>query len=44
MNYTFEKHLKSLSEVDKDYELLYSIWDLNKKNAEFNLQMQQNSD
>lgn len=31
-NYTFEKHLKSLSEVDKDYELLYSIWDLNKKN------------
>ena len=32
MNYTFEKHLKSLSEVDKDYELLYSIWDLNKKN------------
>lgn len=30
-NYTFEKHLKSLSEVDKDYELLYSIWDLNKK-------------
>ena len=31
-NYTLEKHLKSLAEADKDYELLYSIWDLNKKN------------
>lgn len=31
-NYTLEKHLKTLSETDKDYELLYSIWDLNKKN------------
>lgn len=31
-NYTLEKHLKTLSENDKDYELLYSIWDLNKKN------------
>ena len=31
-NYTLEKHLRLLSEEDKDYELLYSIWDLNKKN------------
>lgn len=31
-NYTLEKHLKSLSEMDKDYELLYSIWGLNKQN------------
>ena len=31
-NYTLEKHLKSLSDNDKEYELLYSIWDLNKKN------------
>lgn len=31
-NYTLEKHLKSLSENDKDYEVLYSIWDLNRKN------------
>ncbi len=31
-NYTLEKHLKFLSEKDKDYELLYSIWDLNKRN------------
>lgn len=31
-NYTLEKHLKYLSDNDKDYELLYSIWDLNKKN------------
>ena len=31
-NYTLEKHLKSLSEKDKEYELLYSIWDLNKRN------------
>ncbi len=31
-NYTLEKHLKSFSDVDKDYELLYSIWDLNKRN------------
>lgn len=31
-NYTLEKHLKLLSEADKDYELLYSIWWLNKQN------------
>ena len=31
-NYTLEKHLRVLSGEDKDYELLYSIWDLNKKN------------
>ena len=31
-NYTIEKHLKILSETDKEYELLYSIWDLNKRN------------
>ena len=31
-NYTLEKHLKCLSDNDKEYELLYSIWDLNKKN------------
>lgn len=31
-NYTLEKHLKSLCSEDSDYELLYSIWDLNKKN------------
>ena len=31
-NYTLEKHLKYLCDNDKDYELLYSIWDLNNKN------------
>lgn len=31
-NYTLEKHLKKLSEIDKEYEILYSIWDLNKRN------------
>lgn len=31
-NYTLEKHLKSLAETDRDYELLYSIWRLNKQN------------
>ena len=31
-NYTLEKHLRFLSSTDKDYELLYSIWELNKKN------------
>jgi len=31
-NYTLEKHLKNLCDIDKEYELLYSIWDLNKKN------------
>lgn len=31
-NYSLEKHLKLLSDEDQDYELLYSIWDLNKKN------------
>lgn len=30
--YTLEEHLRSLSMEDKDYEILYSIWDLNKKN------------
>lgn len=38
-NYTLEKHLKLLSETDKDYELLYSIWDLNKKNLTNGLSM-----
>lgn len=38
-NYTLEKHLKILSETDKDYELLYSIWDLNKKNLTKGLNM-----
>ena len=33
-NYTLEKHLRLLSEADKDYELLYSIWSLNKRNLE----------
>lgn len=31
-NYTLEKHLKALSELDNDYEVLYSIWKLNKQN------------
>ncbi len=31
-NYTLEKHLKSLATEDKDYEVLYSIWELNKQN------------
>lgn len=30
--YTLEEHLRFLSIEDKDYEILYSIWDLNKKN------------
>lgn len=30
--YTLEEHLKSLANEDKDYELLCSIWDLNKRN------------
>ena len=30
--YTLEEHLKFLSSEDKDYESLYSIWDLNKQN------------
>ena len=38
-NYTLEKHLKSLSEHDKDYESLYSIWSLNKKNLTQGLNM-----
>lgn len=29
--YTLEEHLRFLSIEDKDYEILYSIWDLNKK-------------
>ena len=29
--YTLEMHLKAMSDADKDYELLYSIWNLNKK-------------
>lgn len=31
-NYTLEKHLKKLTEQDEEYEVLYSIWDLNKRN------------
>lgn len=31
-NYTLEKHLKLSAEQDNDYELLYSIWKLNKQN------------
>ncbi|MBR5034261.1 MAG: ATP-binding protein [Bacteroidales bacterium] len=31
-NYTLEKHLSFLAESDNDYEPLYSIWCLNKKN------------
>lgn len=38
-NYTLEKHLKSLAENDKDYESLYSIWSLNKKNLTQGLNM-----
>lgn len=30
--YTLEEHLRFLSIEDKDYEILYSIWYLNKKN------------
>lgn len=32
IKYTLEEHLKSLTNEDKDYELLCSIWDLNKRN------------
>lgn len=32
IKYTLEEHLKSLANEDKDYELLCSIWDLNKRN------------
>lgn len=42
-NYTLEKHLKSLSETDKDYELLYSIWGLNKKNLTQGLNLVSNA-
>ena len=38
-NYTLEKHLKSLADNDKDYEPLYSIWSLNKKNLTQGLNM-----
>ena len=31
-SYTLEKHLKHLTEQDKEYEILYSVWDLNKRN------------
>lgn len=31
-NYTLEKHLKSLAQEDHDYDLLASIWELNKAN------------
>lgn len=30
--YTLEYHLKCLASQDQDYEVLYSIWDLNKRN------------
>ena len=42
-NYTLEKHLRFLSSSDKDYELLYSIWDLNKKNLSQGLNLVSNS-
>ena len=42
-NYTLEKHLKFLSEIDKDYELLYSIWGLNKKNLTQGLNLVSNT-
>ena len=42
-NYTLEKHLRILSSSDKDYELLYSIWDLNKKNLSQGLNLVSNS-
>ena len=32
IKYTLEEHLKFLANEDKDYELLCSIWDLNKRN------------
>ncbi len=32
INYTLEKHLKFLADANKEFELLYSIWGLNKKN------------
>lgn len=32
IKYTLEEHLKSLAYEDKDYELLCSIWELNKRN------------
>lgn len=38
-NYTLEKHLKSLAGNDQDYESLYSIWSLNKKNLTQGLNM-----
>ena len=41
--YTLEKHLKTLSEEDEDYELLYSIWSLNKKNLMQGLNLVSNS-
>lgn len=31
-DYTLEKHLRFLCNEDPDYEMLYSIWDLNKNN------------
>ena len=42
-NYTLEKHLRFLSSTDKDYELLYSIWDLNKKNLSQGLNLVSNT-
>ena len=42
-NYTLEKHLKFLSEMDKDYELLYSIWGLNKQNLTQGLNLVSNT-
>ena len=42
-NYTLEKHLKSLSEMDRDYELLYSIWGLNKQNLAQGLNLVSNA-
>ena len=41
--YTLEKHLKLLSEQDKDYEVLYSIWMLNKQNLSQGLSLISNT-
>lgn len=43
IKYTLEEHLKSLANEDKDYELLCSIWDLNKRNLTQGLNLVSNS-
>lgn len=39
IKYTLEEHLKVLANEDKDYELLCSIWDLNKRNLTLGLNL-----